>query len=74
MIAKLNDIRLKTFGTAFVAFSLLAAAVVIGSSLYTIDATRQINDNWSAYENGPALKSEQHSALRDAIGYGGLIN
>ncbi len=74
MFAKLNNIKLKTLGTAFVVFTILATALVIGSSLYTINATRQINDNWSAFENGPALKSAQLSALRDAIGYGGQIH
>ena len=61
MFARLNNIRLKTVGTAFAAFTVLAAAVVIGSSLYTINATRQINDNWSAFENGPAFESNQYT-------------
>jgi hypothetical protein len=63
MFARLNNIRLKTVGTAFAAFTVLAAAVVIGSSLYTINATRQINDNWSAFENGPAFETNRYIAI-----------
>lgn len=69
-----KDIKLTTINK-FIAISLIVSCCILGAnSLILRDSIKLIDTTWSQYQADRSDKSRLESALRTAIGYGGMIH
>ncbi len=69
-----REIKVKTVTICLIVGTLIMGAAVLSSNITIYSQSKEVEDTWDQFNNGPAQKSALLSDLRGAIGYGGLIH
>ena len=74
MFRLLNDLKIKTLGTAIAGLLAILAAVVVTTSSVTVERAGEMGKAWETFDKGAAAKSDILGNLRGLLGYGGMIH
>lgn len=70
----INNLKLSSVFWIFVALMLITGIAIITSAFIVDKNVSVINDTWHEYQTDRSEKARLESALRSAIGYGGMIH
>lgn len=73
MLDALRNMRIKTFGNAFVVAMLIAGGIVAVAGVSTIAEVNAARRAWNDFESAPAKKTALLSEIRTSLGFGGFI-
>lgn len=74
MLGLLHDLKIKTLASGLIVLLLVAGGVVVGSAYRALQDVEMVEDTWTSFAAGPALKKSILADLRDALGLGGMIH
>ena len=74
MLTWLNDLKIRTLGTAMAGFLILVAVIVGSTSGISLNEVNKLGDTWKEFETGAATKAVILGDLRSSLGYGGTIH
>jgi len=70
----LKHLRIQTVGWGFIITLVLAGGMIAISSIITLEKVSLIETTWNAFEQGRSEKARALNALRQSMGYGGMIH
>ena len=74
MLTWLNDLKIRTLGTAMAGFLVLVAVIVGSTSGISLNGVNKLGGTWKEFETGAATKAVILGDLRSSLGYGGTIH
>jgi len=74
MIRALKTLTINRLGKTLISLLILSALVTLATSWYLVRDVSRLNTSWSENERSIIQKQAYLSALRGAIGYGGMIH
>ena len=74
MLRAINNLKIRTLGTAMAGFLVLVAVIVGSTSGISLNEVNKLGDTWKEFETGAATKAVILGDLRSALGYGGTIH
>jgi methyl-accepting chemotaxis protein len=69
-----HNIKLGTFAPILAVILAVVAALIIATSLYTVQDSRKMGETWEEFNDIPAQKVVILSQVRGLLGYGGIIH
>ncbi len=74
MLDRFKGMRIRTISALVAALLLVVGAVVVATSLVTLNELDRISRTWERYENDAATKTAILNDLHGALGFGGMIH
>jgi len=70
----LKHLRIRTVAGGFILALVVAGGMIATTSIITLEKVSLIETTWNAFEQGRSEKAQVLNALRQSMGYGGMIH